>query len=316
MKQISWLSIFLIIIALGVLAPTLIKNDERQILGNKKAQITIVCGGDVMLGLSVNAKMKQNGSFWPFEKIFPVLSYADISFINLESPFADPCPTTNTGMIFCSDNKNIQGLVDAGIDIVNLANNHMLNYSQKGLQNTANLLAKNNIKFTGVNNYELININGTKFAFVGFNDIGSFPNITSTQENLITDLVSKSKQNADVVIASFHWGNEYTFTPTERQKNLAHLAIDSGADVVIGHHPHWVQPLEKYQGKTIVYSHGNLIFDQMWSTDTRQGVISKFTFEGNKLVSLELIPIKIEYYGQPIVLRGEEGQLVIKKLSN
>ncbi len=109
-----------------------------------------------------------------------------------------------------------------------------------------------------------------------------------------------AKSQADLVFASFHWGNEYS-RHSKRQEVLAHLAIDSGADVVVGHHPHWIQEVEEYRGKPIYYSLGNLVFDQMWSDPTRKGLILKLTFSGSKLQSRELIPIKIFNYGQPVI---------------
>ena len=104
-----------------------------------------------------------------------------------------------------------------------------------------------------------------------------------------------------MVIATFHWGNEYSHRSLH-QVELAHLAVDSGADVVIGHHPHWVQEVETYLGKPIYYSLGNLVFDQMWSEETRTGLVVKLNFSGSTLISQEQIPIKIFDYGQPATL--------------
>ncbi|EKD67007.1 MAG: hypothetical protein ACD_48C00640G0003, partial [uncultured bacterium] len=100
------------------------------------------------------------------------------------------------------------------------------------------------------------------------------------------------------------WGEEYTATPSARQKELAHFIIDSGADLILGNHPHWIQPPEVYSGKYIMYAHGNTIFDQMWSEETKIGVIGKYTFSGMRLVDVEFIPTYIQDYGQPTLVNS------------
>jgi poly-gamma-glutamate synthesis protein (capsule biosynthesis protein) len=107
---------------------------------------------------------------------------------------------------------------------------------------------------------------------------------------------------------------EYTNYPTARQKDFAHLAIDSGADLVIGNHPHWIQPVEIYQGKLIMYAHGNFIFDQMWSEQTRLGVVGRYTFYEGRLVDAEYLPIKIYDYGQAQFLTEPDRTTILKQL--
>ena len=95
---------------------------------------------------------------------------------------------------------------------------------------------------------------------------------------------------------------------------MAHLAIDSGADLIIGNHAHWIQPLEIYKDKLIMYAHGNFIFDQMWSQETREGVVGKYTFYNKKLVDVEYSPIQIDDYGQPHFVEGEQKERMLKNL--
>lgn len=138
--------------------------------------------------------------------------------------------------------------------------------------------------------------------------------ISWAQEDLINAQVRDAKQKADIVVVAFHWGVEYTSQPTKRQRQLAHLAIDSGADLVIGNHSHFLQPVEVHQGKHIIYAHGNLIFDQMWSEKTRIGVIGKYIFYDNNLVDIEFIPIKIYDYGQPRLVLGKEKRKILAEM--
>lgn len=107
---------------------------------------------------------------------------------------------------------------------------------------------------------------------------------------------------------------EYTDQPTQRQKELAHLAIDTGADLVIGNHPHWIQPVEIYKNKLIVYAHGNFVFDQMWSAKTREGIIGRYTFYGDRLIDAEFLPVQINDFGQPRFLTGETKSVLLEVL--
>jgi poly-gamma-glutamate synthesis protein (capsule biosynthesis protein) len=119
---------------------------------------------------------------------------------------------------------------------------------------------------------------------------------------------------ADIIIVAFHWGIEYTDMPSERQKQLAHLAVDSGADLVLGNHPHWIQPVEIYQDKLIVYAHGNFVFDQMWSEKTREGVIGRYVFYDDKLVDAQFIPIYISSYGQPDLAESPRKEKILETM--
>lgn len=256
--------------------------------------LTIVFTGDVMLGRSVNTRIQHYADFtWPFKHIAPLLSTANVTIINLESPFITGCHPTDFGMIFCADPKSIAGLKLAGVDYTSLANNHILDQDRKGLDETISILTKNGITPIGLGKPEFNTVKSTKLAILSFSDLPQTDNADVIKQ------ISEATKSADLVITTFHWGAEYQRNPTNRQVYLAHLAIDSGADIVVGHHPHWIQTEEIYQGKPIYYSLGNLVFDQMWSEETRFGEILRVTYQDNKLVKKEIIPIKIFDYGQP-----------------
>ena len=255
-------------------------------------QIILIATGDVMLGRAINYKsVKDNNFTWMWGKTSDTLRAADVVFINLESPLVNNCPLTTGGMIFCADTKNIAGLTFAGIDIANLANNHINNYGQEGIKTTTELLNNAGIVPIGLGVPVYKSLKNIKFAFLGYNQFNRLPDIN--QE------IQQAKSRADIVVIAFHWGEEYTDKPTKKQQELAHLTIDSGADLVIGHHPHWIQPIEVYRDKLIVYSLGNFIFDQSWSEKTKLGEIGKFTFTKNGLTDYLLMPIKIDNSGQP-----------------
>ena len=268
----------------------------------------LIATGDIIPARSVNYQtVKRNDFTWAWKNITPILSQGDITLINLESPLVPNCPVTVDGMIFCGDQRHIEGLKTARVTIANFANNHMGNYGEQGIRETKDLLEKNAIKISGLGYPSIIKIKGTKVAFLGFDDIGPyvFP-ISKADEKEMEKEIFEAKKQSDIVIVSMNWGVEYTEKPTERQVLLAHLGIDSGADLIIGNHPHWIQPVELYKGKVIMYAHGNTIFDQMWSEKTKEGVIGTYTFYGKDLVDIEFIPIYIKDYGQATIIEDEE----------
>jgi len=261
----------------------------------------LVVTGDIIPARSVNfGVVKRNNFRWPFEKTAEVLKSGDLTFINLESPLIRNCQPTSEGMSFCGDQRNIEGFVWAGVDVANLANNHMGNYGVFGIEQTVDLLGNNGVLATGTDGAVIKDVRGTKFAFLGYNEIGGpEKGISWADKDKIAFEVSIAKKQAETVIVSFHWGIEYTSQPTKSQRDLAHLAIDNGADLILGNHPHWVQPVEIYKDRLITYAHGNFIFDQMWSEKTKEGVIGRYTFYDNKLIGVEFLPIVIQDYGQP-----------------
>ncbi len=273
---------------------------------------TIIATGDVIPARSVNFQVVQRKDFkWPYLKIADVLKNADITFINLETPLILNCPITQEGMIFCGDSRNVEGLVYAGVDIASFANNHIANYGLEAIKETKELLNANGILVTGINGAEVIDVRGIKFAFLGFNDIG-----VPVSEEKIKNEIADARKKADVLVVTFHWGTEYRDQPDERQKILAHSAVDAGADLIIGNHPHWIQPTEIYKDKLITYAHGNLVFDQEWSLKTKLGVVGKYTFYDMKLINTEYFPVLIENYGQPHFLEGDEKKKVLEDMKS
>jgi poly-gamma-glutamate synthesis protein (capsule biosynthesis protein) len=277
---------------------------------------TLLATGDVIPARSVNVKTQESGDWrWPFLKTADVLRQADLTVINLETPLLSHCPLTNEGMIFCGNAQHLEGLQFAGIDVVNLANNHSGNWDQVGIRETANLLQNQGMAVTGTtDNLAVVRVNNLTFAFLGYNDIPEFvPGIAQAQEETIKQEVAQAKAQSDIVVVAFHWGVEYTSQPTPRQITLAHLAVDSGADLVIGNHPHWIQPVEIYRDKLIMYAHGNFSFDQMWSQPTREGVVGRYTFWEDQLIAAEFLPIFIEDYGQPHWLEGQPKTAILEQ---
>jgi len=263
--------------------------------------VTILFTGDVMLGRTVNKNTIRSGNpDWPFQYVKDVMQNADITYINLEGPLIKDCPQTNSGMIFCGDIKNMAGLASAGVDVVSVANNHTLNYGQSGLDETLAGLASYSISSVGAGSTPVvISRKGYKYIFLSFNDVGRYNGINQVDPATIATQITNAKELGGLVIVSFHFGNEYEAYPTNRQVDLAHLSIESGADLVIGAHPHWVQTQETYLEKQIYYSLGNFVFDQEWSNATKNGLAVRLTYRRSELVNTEELPVFIQNFGQP-----------------
>ena len=277
-------------------------SNDKVLNTKTEKEINLTFTGDVILARSVNFLTVKNNDFtWAFKNIAGELKNSDITIINLESPLIKNCPLSNEGFKFCGDEKNVEGLVYAGIDVVGVSNNHMSNYGDDAVKETISNLEKNNILVSGANTRKIAykEVNGTKFAFLSLNTIGFVENslVWGSEENL-KKLITEAKKNADVVIVQLHWGVEYVEDPSDTQTKLGRLAIDSGADMVVGNHPHWIQNYEVYKGKYILYALGNFIFDQEWSQKTKEGVIAKVKVKENKISNLEFIPVEIRNYGQ------------------
>lgn len=285
--------------------------------------ITLIVTGDVIPARSTNFQTAQRNNYlWPWEKTADVLKSADITFINLETPLMQNCQLINEGMSFCGSSKHIDGLLSGGVDVASLGNNHAANYGKPGLDETKKLLEDNGILVTGLNGpvfkdappFVIKEVKGIKFAFLGYTDISKTPLVSSAEENKIAAEVAEAKKHADIVIVQYHWGTEYITPPEDRQKQLGRLTIDSGADLVIGNHPHWIKPIEFYKGKLITYGHGNFIFDQEWSQKTKEGIVGKYTFDGKNLIDVEYLPVEIINYGQPYFLEGDRKHQILDEL--
>lgn len=295
--------------------------------------------GDIVPARHVAEKMAEHGVEYPFEKIAPYVRDADIVFGDLECPLSDRFEPPYTGMEFVAPSETIEGIKLLGINILAVANNHIFDFGTEAFTDTLELLKSNNIQYVGGGyDYQeahapaVMEANGKKFAFLDYNSVkwskdatedepgvafvGMPPYYEDNPEHIqmVQDNVRSAKENADYVIASFHWSKEYEYYPSSSMQNLARKACDAGADMVIGSHPHTIQPIEYYNGKIIAYSLGNFVFDQMQSDQTREGFIMKCRFYDNLLTRIELVPYKIYDYCQPRVLTGDDGQRLLDEV--
>ena len=268
--------------------------------------ITIILVGDIMLnrGVEYMVKKQGNGDFkFPFLKIADYLNEADILFGNLESPISDKGTKVGSIYSFRAEPKAIEGLKFAGFDVLSLANNHAFDYGRAALEDTLLRLKEAGIDSAGVGSPVIKEIKNTKIAFLSYTNLGSpYWGISwADWDNLkeIEKEIKEAKENSDILIVSLHSGEEYQKTPTEFQVEFSKMAIDAGADLVIGHHPHVVQSVEEYREGYIAYSLGNFVFDQGFSEETMNGLLLKIVIENDKIKEVIPVKTKINQYFQP-----------------
>jgi poly-gamma-glutamate synthesis protein (capsule biosynthesis protein) len=277
---------------------------------------TLLVTGDVIPARGVNYyQTVRHDYLWPFRPTAAYTKNADITYINLESPLFAGCPVSPAeSFTFCGDARTVNGLTYMGADVVNLANNHMNNWGAQGITATDQLLHQHGMQTSGLGPVAVINVRGIKFGFVGFNGVG-----VAIDRAALKAGIARARQLADIVVVQFHWGKEYERQPMpdpnvptpDDPVTIAHLSIDWGADIVIGNHPHWYQGIEVYHGKLITYAHGNFVFDQMWSEQTREGVIGTYTFYGTKLVAAKWVAVRSYDYGQPEFMNATDNAIAL-----
>lgn len=293
-------------------------NGPVEIVENKEEpskKVTLAFGGDVMLDRGVKSSVDRNfaGDYSRlFEKLTP-LKDADISFVNLEGPVSNTGNNVGSKYSFRMDPKVLDVMRYAGIDIVSFANNHVGDWNKSAFNDTLSRLKQAGIKYTGAGTNKAVAIeptiiekNGLKIGFLGFSDVGpdwvkatdSSSGILIASDPDFENIIKNANQKVDILVVSFHWGVEYARHNT-RQQTLAYKAIENGAELVVGHHPHVIQDTEEYKGALIMYSLGNLIFDQYFSEETMQGLIVETKFSGDKIESYDKKLVKLNSYFQP-----------------
>lgn len=277
---------------------------------------TLVVTGDILTARDVNNEaVSRNNFVYVFSHIAPILKKADLTYINLETPLLSTCALTTTGMIFCGSEKHTDGLISAGVDVASLANNHMNNHGLRGIKETQKILTSVGIAAAGVSGPVYKDVRGVTFAFLAYNDIGpKEEGIAHSNVASIKQEIQDAKTKADIIVMMPHWGVEYHRMPHPRQREYAHMMIDEGVDLVVGNHPHWYQPIELYKNKFIMYAHGNTIFDQMWSEETKKGVLGVYTFYDAMLIDVEFIPTYTIAGGESTLLEGAKKSEVLQSL--
>jgi poly-gamma-glutamate synthesis protein (capsule biosynthesis protein) len=298
--------------------------------GAEKIVLTAV--GDIMLAGSGVATFAKKGYEYPFVATGLELRRSDIAIGNLEAPLARRgTEFTGKKFRFKASPKAAAALRTAGFSVVTLANNHIMDFGLVGLQETMENLASEKIVFAGAGENlaaarrpALVERKGKKIAFLAYsltqpleffadgNRAGTAPGYA----RLFREDIRQAKYIADYVVVSFHWGAELASFPKSYQVDAGRRAIDAGADLVIGHHPHVLQGVERYRRGLILYSLGNFAFGSM-SRQADTSILARITLDGT-VREAELIPLNVlntQVRFQPGILKGTRGRAVISRLN-
>lgn len=293
----------------------------------EERKVTLLSVGDIMLGDSptsfgfgVASMIKKFGPIFPFQNVMKKLKTGNIVFGNLEVPLSsfDTTKDSFRSIHYRGQPEAIEGLVKSKFDVLSFATNHTMQHGCKAFHDTIDSLSEHKIEFTGVEiperhiaNRCTLERNGFKFCFLGYNFRPQQyfidpPLWQQPSFEMIRQEIHLVRDYVDFLIVSLHWGDEFIDYPSPIQVELAHKLVDDGASIILGHHPHILQGVEKYHGGIIAYSLGNFIFD-MWQYRLRRSMILKCIISGSSDINFDIIPVVINDKCQPELPLGREA---------
>ena len=251
------------------------------------------------------------------------LSGADLTLANLENPVVEGAVYHPEEATFTGDPRLMPILEDAGIDGVTLGNNHVLDAGVSGLEETLGYLDRAGIRRAGAGmglaearEPMTFDLGGTRIGVLSHLSIPGYewawatettPGTAPLVEDVLREDVERLREEVDLVVVMPHWGREYLAEPEPDQVELAHAAVDAGADLVVGGHAHWPKGIEMHEGAPIFYGVGNFLLDQSWSEETSTGIFAEITLYEDRIVQVEPVPFVLLDYAQPNFLVPEAG---------
>jgi poly-gamma-glutamate synthesis protein (capsule biosynthesis protein) len=301
--------------------PKKIMEDVQVEVKKLPTEITLSFTGDCTLGTYVGQNPRfdiissENEDTYNFENVASIFKDDDLTIVNLEGPLTDE--KIYQDKQFPIKGKEEYALALTNVEICNLKNNHTYDYGISGYNDTINALNENNIAYFDENNFYITEVKGKKIGFAGFSSNYDVKNGIDKALNYFKE------NNTDLEIINLHGGIEYDYDFDSLKQSLAKYAIDNGADLVVGHHPHILQGIEEYKGKYIIYSLGNFCFGANNNPRDYRSAIAqvKFTYEDDNLkTSLNLIPLHISSVDsindfKPTPVYGEEAEEIINLIN-
>ena len=293
------------VVNVSVVGPT--SNSQPVVVSTT----TLAFVGDIMLDRGVKQSVVKNGTgdynyaFADLDK----LKDADILIGNLEGPISDKGRDTGKAYSFRFSPAVIPVLEKQGFDVLSIANNHAGDWGISAFADMLTEFKSSSIQLVGGGNSfvdtdqpKVVEKNGVRFGFLSFSDVGpgwlkvgtTTAGISIANNSRTPEIIRQAAAACDVLSVSFHFGNEYEKNPNWRQRQLAQMAIDNGAKIVVGTHPHVAQSVEEYKGGVIMFSLGNFIFDQNFSTSTMNGLAVKIHLSGKEIESVEKLNTHID----------------------
>ncbi len=301
--------------------------------------------GDVIPARCVYARQEARKDYThAFAATAEVLRGADLTIGSLDAALSDagkPFGCVQT-LNLIAPARSVEGLVFAGYDLVTVAANHAKDCGESPCGGRSLLETIANLRSAGIEAVGggkdvsearapvVLTAGGVRFAFLGYDDIAPYyaagestPGTAALDRATLAGDIGAARSAADVVVVLVHWGSEYTPDPTQRQVEVARMAMDAGATLVVGNHPHVVQAVEwrerkptpEVQGTAFTaYALGNFVFDQDWSLETQQGTVLETEFAGERLVSVRLLPVRIVDMHQPTWATPAEGRSILERV--
>ena len=293
------------------------------------AEILLSFTGDCILGTDeffawdtgLPAYYNLYGPEYFLKNVRSIFEEDDLTIVNMEGTLTEETTRVDKQFAFKGDPEYVKILTSSSVEAANVANNHSHDYGEKSFQDTVQTLEENGIKTFGYDDVAVLEVKGIRVGMFGIYELDDhLERIPQVKQ----DIAKLKEQNVDIIVAVFHWSNELVTVPDENQVTLAHLAIDEGADVVVGHHPHVVQGIDEYKGKTIAYSLGNFCFGGNTHPTEMDTFIfqQKFILDGKRNITgseYKVIPCRVSsettYNNyQPTPLVGEEAKETMDKI--
>lgn len=274
------------------------------LISTPDSSVAIALLGDVMLGRDMHPRAET------FAYLEPFLTSADFALANLESPLTTSLVQTESPYALCARPENVKYLVDAGFDLLALANNHRLDCGPAGLIETQKTLKDAGLAFIGPDPEPVYrSINGIRLTFLAFDAISEFDIEAAVRA------VQSARESGALVLVSMHWGMEYQAGASTSQKRIAQALADAGAMLIWGHHPHVLQPTERISdGKTLLfYSLGNALFDQYGLESTRRSALVVVILDSKGIREFSVVPFLIDYRNRRVMKAGQvDAQLIMQ----
>ncbi|MED3871010.1 CapA family protein [Priestia megaterium] len=272
--------------------------------------VTATMVGDIMLGRNVEKVTNRQGQDYLFRNVESYFKNADYSTANFDHPVTanDEYPAQDKPILLRTDEQSVKTLKNLNFSVLNVANSHSMDYLEEGLNDTVKAFNQSKMDFVGMggnleeaSNINYQTVNGIKIATLGFTDTytaysaanDNDPGILPAKPEIFIPLIQEAKEKANLVVVHAHWGEEYDTTPSPRQKGLAKAMADAGADIILGHHPHVLQPIDTYKNTVIFYSLGNFVFDQGWSA-SRESALVQYKLKKDGTARFEVTPLLIK----------------------
>lgn len=308
-------------------------TDNRVTNEEKEATVHLSFVGDVMMSGNVEKTLLDQGFDYPYTYVNTLFSQDDYTVANLETPVTTRgTPSDNKAYVYKSSPEALSAMKAAGIDAVNLANNHSMDQGVEGLLDTFFALEQQKIDYVGAGPdaaraYAPVYVerNGIRLALLGFSRVvpqvswyagSSKPGVAASYDpTAAVQAIQEAKEAADLVIVIAHWGQEKVDFPVDHQKTLARAYIDAGADLIVGGHPHVLQGFERYKNKWIAYSLGNFIFTRASEPKTWESMVLQASCTKQGACELQMHPYHAEL-AQAVPMNESDGAALLKRIES